>query len=153
MRNPREILNSRHAAVVPQLDVIRAKAIRNLSRSQALPSPCPSVWRQAWAELVIAPRRVWGVLGTAWILILALQFGSGAKPTATPAVSGHELRDAWTQQRELLRAELETVNRRTGTPTPPSGRVGPAVRPTLQIFFAGRSEIGRPSTASTHPGA
>jgi hypothetical protein len=64
-KTPRDLLLSRHAAEVPQLDQLRRKTL-----DDATPVPA----RQVFHALFFPQRRLWLGLAAAWIAILALDF-------------------------------------------------------------------------------
>ncbi len=129
MKNPREILLGRHAAVGPKLDAIRREALRlanNPGPAADAPRTAPPLLVQMWEQLVLPCRAAWTVLAAAWAVILLLQVQGD-----TPPASGQEsapltpMAVALLQEQRDLRAELLGATRvrpveRDATPKPRS---------------------------------
>jgi hypothetical protein len=78
MPSPREILLSRHRAVEPRLDALRATVLAEALASdtsqsdmgRGLISPLDGL-RTLWRELILPCRSAWAALAAVWIVLLA----------------------------------------------------------------------------------
>ena len=89
MKNPRDILFSRHQAANPKLDALRHEVVSSLADS-AWPQPAETsapLLVQFWRELILPCRRTWAGLAVAWLFICLLHVTQSGDSPAVMAKS------------------------------------------------------------------
>ncbi len=147
----RDHLLNRHASRVPDLNHARCQAIDQGLQAHSPLAPVPPNHRSAdddiqiplsrrlsnlclgmWSEVVWIPRFFWGCIGTAWVLIAALDVSSRQPTPSTEALASspsHTLTALVQEQLRLLR-EIDLVDWSAPQDSPkPSHSTPPAVVP------------------------
>lgn len=100
-KTPRDLLLSRQAAEIPQLDQLRRKTLND-----ATPIPAS----QLLHALFFPQRRLWLGLAAAWIAILALNFTQRPTSHANAAKSDTLCAATWSTHQTQLHALLSKTN-------------------------------------------
>jgi hypothetical protein len=121
MKTPREILLERHQSATSKLDAIRQEVLAAELESIRRPAkggrafiPFASLPLKLWQELVLPYRRIWSVIATVWVAVIAINMAtesgeswriarSAAKPTP-------EVLAALKEQRLLMAQLLEPMS-------------------------------------------
>jgi len=121
MKTPREILLTRHQAVMPKLDAIRREVVSHLPADRQNEISVHLVARM-WQELILPSRRLWTGLVTVWILIFIVNFAQRDTVnsiTGEPARPEQVMMSLQAQQRWADRIAAEDADRpRNFSPKP-----------------------------------
>jgi hypothetical protein len=89
MKTPREILLATHRPIEPKLDSLRSEVLAQISapsarRSETAKAGARAPTEQVWRGVLRMFRWHLAGLASAWVMIAALRFSSGAAGTAQP---------------------------------------------------------------------